>query len=36
VFIVIAAITAVGAAIAASVPRTEWDDEPAEPPAGEP
>jgi predicted MFS family arabinose efflux permease len=36
VFIVIAAITAVGAAIAASVPRTDWDEEPAEPPAGEP
>jgi predicted MFS family arabinose efflux permease len=36
VFIVIAAITAIGAVIAATVPRTVWDDEPAAPPAGEP
>ena len=35
VFIVIAAITVLGATIAATVPRTEWDDEPGGP-AGEP
>ena len=35
VFIVIAAITAIGATIAATVPRTQWDDEPGGPP-GEP
>jgi EmrB/QacA subfamily drug resistance transporter len=35
VFLVIAAITAIGATIAATVPRTEWGDEPGGPP-GEP